>query len=214
MASEPDQRQAPEQRALDAVTVCRVAEGEVLPIEATVRDMSRTAIGLKVSEPLEPGSLLRVTLPAAESRHIVVLACVSHATPQPGGWLVEALFSAELAAEDLPINHEGRSTAAERRSAPRSAARGRARFREVPDPSIRPPLFADILNVSTAGIGLLLPLRLEPGTMLELELLRDGDVALLTILACVVYLRSDGEGWVAGCSLIHELSDTICGQLI
>jgi len=214
MASEAGERRAAERRAFDVVTVCRAADGRVLPIDARVRDISRTGIGLVVSEPLQPGSLLRVTLPGAQSRHIVVLACVSHATQQPDGWLVGALFSAELAEEDLRVNDDGRSAGAERRSAPRSPARGRARFREVPDPSARPPLFADILNISTAGIGLLLPLRLEPGTMLELELLRDGDVALLTVLACVVYLRSDGDGWMAGCSLIHELSDRVCGQLI
>jgi hypothetical protein len=214
MASEPGERREAQRRPLEVVTVCSLADGQALPIEATVRDISRTGIGLFVPHPFEPGSLLRVTLPGPESRHIVVLACVSHATPQSGGWLVGAVFSAELAEEDLRVNGNGRSAAAERRSAPRSPARGHARFREVPDPGARPPLLADILNISTAGIGLLLPLRLEPGTMLELELLRDGDVAVFTVLACIVYLRSDGDGWVAGCSLIHELSDSVCGQLI
>jgi hypothetical protein len=214
MSSERSDRRESGRHAVDGVTVSSLADGQALPIEATVRDISRTGIGLFVPEPLEPGSLLRVTLPSAESRHIVVLACVSHATPQPGGWLVGAVFSAELAEEDLRVNGNGRSAAAERRSAPRSPARGHARFHEVPDPGARPPLLADILNISTAGIGLLLPLRLEPGTMLELELLRDGDAAVLTVLACIVYLRSDGDGWVAGCSLIHELSDSVCRQLI
>jgi len=214
MVSEPSDRREAKRRTPDGVTVSSLVAGQAVPIDGTIRDISNRGIGLFVSHPLEPGSLLRVSLPGAESRQIVVLACVSHATPESDGWLVGAVFSTELADEDLRINNEVRSSAAERRSAPRSPARGRARFREVPDAAGRPPLFAHILNISTAGIGLLLPLRLEPGTMLELELFHHGDVPVLTVLACVVYLRSDGEGWVAGCSLIHELSDTVCGQLI
>jgi hypothetical protein len=48
----------------------------------------------------------------------------------------------------------------------------------------------------------------DPGSLLSLELHDESGTAVLTILACVVYVTNAGGGkWMAGCNFVRELDD-------
>jgi hypothetical protein len=71
-----------------------------------------------------------------------------------------------------------------------------------------PPLSARVRNVSRGGINLLVPERLEPGSMLSIDLPSpDGDTPC-TVLACIVHVSAQPDGeWAVGCTFSQELSD-------
>src|SRR5919198_743752 len=66
---------------------------------------------------------------------------------------------------------------------------------------------ARVRDLSTLGIGLVAPQRLQPGTLLEIGLKTPSGSQLRTPLARVVHAEEEGNGaWVTGCAFAAELS--------
>ena len=66
---------------------------------------------------------------------------------------------------------------------------------------------AKVQDVSATGIGLVLGIRFDPGTILTVELPEEGEDSRL-IQARVIHARSEiAEGWVTGCAFVDRLTD-------
>ncbi len=110
------------------------------------------------------------------------------------------------------VDWQGRGPAAEER-------RARARCRSEVATAVRArdgavcwP--ARALDVSHAGIALVVPDLLEPGEVLGIEVPAENGAAPSVVLASVVHARQHGEGeWVLGCCFSEELSDADLGAL-
>ncbi|HKB05140.1 MAG TPA: PilZ domain-containing protein [Gemmataceae bacterium] len=206
----PDRRQS-ERVPVSATVVCRADRPHVPPTQVRVGDVSRTGLSLLIERPLKPGMLITLDVPT-DGGSAAVLAVVRHCTNGPdGGWAVGCAFAAELGDGDLHgfgVERTATSPADQRRWDRVAPTSGRAvvrRFRTGPGA----PAPARILNLSPNGIGLAFPVRVDPGTLLDLELIADPDRPGLVILASVVYVAPGGDGdWVLGCTFIRELSDT------
>lgn len=73
---------------------------------------------------------------------------------------------------------------------------------------------ARIRDVSTLGIGLVLPHDLEVGALLEINLAEATGGAAHDVLARVVHTEPDGPGvWQVGCAFVSELGDFQLGEL-
>jgi hypothetical protein len=73
---------------------------------------------------------------------------------------------------------------------------------------------ARVLDVSPAGIALVVPGVLEPGEVLGIEVPGGAATACSVVLASVAHARPHGEGeWVLGCSFSEELSGADLGAL-
>jgi hypothetical protein len=65
-----------------------------------------------------------------------------------------------------------------------------------------------VRDVSSLGVGLILPVLLEPGVLLEIDLGRPPRDLSRTLLARVVHVqREDENGWVVGCAFTSELAN-------
>ncbi len=78
-------------------------EGLAPTSQASVRDVSATGIGLRVAEPLKPGTVLVLKLQTPDRRLSRPLPVrVMRATPQAdGGWLLGCQFVRALSSQDL-----------------------------------------------------------------------------------------------------------------
>jgi hypothetical protein len=76
---------------------------EGIPYSAQVENISASGIALIGDEPLETGVLLTLELQSAGSAATVILACVVHAAPQSGRWVLGCSFIRELSEEDLQV---------------------------------------------------------------------------------------------------------------
>jgi PilZ domain len=203
----PDRRQS-ERAAVQAMFVCRADRPHLPPTRVGVRDVSRTELSLLIDRPLKPGMLLTLDVPAGVGS-AAVLALVRHCIANPeGGWVVGCAFAAELGDGDLAgfgVDRTAATPGDQRRWARVAPTSGRAvvrRFGAGPGA----PTAARILNLSPNGIGLAFPARVEPGTLIDLELIAGPDRPGLAILASVVYVAPQGDGeWALGCTFIREL---------
>jgi hypothetical protein len=190
--------------------ICRADRPHVPPTRVRVREISRTELSLHIDRPLKPGMLITLELPTPGGS-AAVLAVVRYCTSGPeGGWVVGCAFAAELGDGDLAgfgVRRTPASPGDQRRWDRVAPTSGRAvvrRFRAGPGA----PAAARILNLSPNGIGLAFPVRIEPGTLLDLELIAGPDHPGLVTLASVVYVAPAADGdWVLGCTFIRELSD-------
>jgi hypothetical protein len=205
----PDRRQS-ERVATQATVVCRADRPHLPPTRVRVRDVSRTGLSLLIDRPLKPGMLVTLDVPA-DGGSAAVLAVVRHCTADPdGGWAAGCAFAAELRDGDLAgfgVERVAGSPGDQRRWARAAPTAGRAvvrRFGAGPGA----PAAARILDLSPTGIGLAFGTRVEPGTLLDLELVAGPDRPGLALLASVVYVAPWGDGqWALGCTFIRELSD-------
>jgi hypothetical protein len=78
-------------------------QGQTESPPARIENISTTGIGLRVGEPLKPGTVLVLKLQSADGRLSRPLpARVMHATQQPvGHWLVGCQFVRKLSDEDM-----------------------------------------------------------------------------------------------------------------
>jgi hypothetical protein len=203
------ERRRADRTPLDATIVCRAGRAGLPATEVRVRDVSVTGLSFRIDRPLPPGVMMTLELPAAGGV-ATVLACARHCTRDPdGGWVVGCSFAAELGEGDLAgfgVQPTEAPAGDQRRWARTAPARGRAVVRRLADCPTA-PVAAKILNLSPAGIGLVFDTRVEPGTLLDLELIAGDDHPGLTILASVVYVGPHPDrGWVLGCTFVRDLS--------
>ena len=70
------------------------------------------------------------------------------------------------------------------------------------------PWAARVRDVSAYGLGLVLPLPVEPGTILAADLEGPTRAAVRNVLVRVVHITAHQAGeWVVGCALVSEMSD-------
>jgi hypothetical protein len=196
----------------DLETTCQPAHAPYSRcLSATVQNISRGGIGLRVKEQFEPGSLLSVEMPAgSETAPFTVLACVVHATAQADGdWALGCTFASELSAEDLKAFGAQRLKPAppDQRTWIRFPCETRAAYRLArdADAEARP---AQVVDISASGVGLLVPECSAVGVLLNLKLQGVHQPEALTILACVVRVTPhDADQWVWGCNFIRELGE-------
>src|SRR5204863_4475501 len=96
----------------------------------------------------------------------------------------------------------------------RHTARGPAEYEVLPGDD-GPPRTARLVNLSPAGVGLLVDEKLEAGTALTVSLKRIDGQSERHLLACVVYQTRRPDGlWAVGCNFLHELSEKELDELL
>ncbi len=101
--TEPIDRRASERFPVNADASCSFLSPVVEDFgPAKILNLSMEGIGLLVSRPVEPGTLLSVTLENV-AKHFVrtILVRVVHTTPQLGNYLVGGTFTTPLPYQDL-----------------------------------------------------------------------------------------------------------------
>jgi hypothetical protein len=67
---------------------------------------------------------------------------------------------------------------------------------------------ARVRDLSTLGIGLLLPHKRELAELLEIELVKANGALVRTVLARIIHVEEDGpRSWFVGCAFVSELTD-------
>jgi hypothetical protein len=196
----------------DVAVACQAAaRPEDTPQLARVRNISLGGIKLLVDRPFERGAAVSIELPGpSEGLSSTVLATVVRTAPgSKGEWEIGCTFATELTDEELDSLGTRRvpTTPPDRRKWARSPCPVQATFRPLRtrEPEV---VNANVADISPSGIGLFSPRRVEPGILLTLELRGQTDLPPLTILACVVRLRTVGDGtWLLGCNFIRELRE-------
>jgi hypothetical protein len=185
---------------------------------ARLQDVSPLGVGLLLPRALKPSTLLRVELEnSARGLSRQVLARVVHVLQNAGGnWLVGCAFAKEL--DDVSL----RLLRAERVRAAGGDARRWVRFPcnvetvcqtcETAPGERRP---ARILNVSSGGVGLLLPCEFGEGTLLTFELPPADDQPPRQALVRVIRALEHGSaGWFLGCEFADQLSERELQSLV
>jgi PilZ domain len=211
-----DRRSHPRQPT-DVQTVCQPLVGDV-SLPARIRNVSQSGVNLIISQPLTEGTMVRVNLPGLPGGpHTTVLACVMHGRQtSPGEWTIGCVFSLELSAEEMRLlgGEKTASGADDQRAWVRCPVRGTISYRRLPvDDGVART--ADLVDLSPAGVGLILNEKLEPGSAITLNLRRTDDRPDRPMLSCVVYLtdRADGK-WAAGCHFLRELTQKELNELV
>jgi hypothetical protein len=69
-------------------------------------------------------------------------------------------------------------------------------------------LAAEVCDISQRGIGLVLERRVEPASMLNIELPSKNELGVLKMVARVANVRSQPPGgWYVGCLFLRKLDD-------
>jgi hypothetical protein len=181
-------------------------------LSGRVRNISRGGISLVVPRAFDPGDVLGVDLPAPDGDgSYTVLACVTHASSEPGGeWVVGCTFTQELSDAELRA-FGGRRRRSPAPEDPRAWVRFPCRVKatcRLASAAPGPGWPAEVLNISPTGIGLRVERDLEPGTLLSLDLQDPAGRVTTTMLACVVHVTGPEAGRRSlGCNFIRELTD-------
>jgi PilZ domain len=211
-ASEGDERRVWLRYPSNVMTQFAPANGTGQPaLAGMIRDVSLGGIKLVVHQPIEPGTMLSISLPRQGESSMTVLACVVHCREiSTSQWAVGCSFSAEL--------EEGQLLAFGARKPGKSSQEGRngnrfscnvKAFCQLPNQAATPPLEAKVLNVSASGMAVQFEQPLPAGTLFSAELHSPRGPQTLTILACVVHVAIQPDGQrISGCNFIRELSET------
>ena len=196
-----------------AMTTVRIQlDDESEPLTAQVQDVSPGGVRLQVARDIPHGRMLRIDLPeSSPGMHTSVLACVVHVRRGGNGlFSVGCQFSTELSDQDMQglgaPKRRARST--DERHWERVPIAGSAAYRNVRQNGDKRA--ATLHNISPTGLALLVDEEIQPGNLLQIELLAQGATESLTMLACVVYLTPHGDDrWLIGCNFIRELEDHV-----
>ncbi|HVK09646.1 MAG TPA: PilZ domain-containing protein [Gemmataceae bacterium] len=211
----PEDRRVHARFPADVEAICRPVADDT-PITARVRNVSRTGINLLAPRAVREGTMLRIAIPTL-TRPTTLLACVMHVSPEgQAGWSLGCMFSLELSDEEMRQFGGQKQVAGpdDQRAWVRYPARGTVEYRVLPGDG-SPPVTAELIDLSPAGVGLLLNREVDAGTALTVSLKRKDGKPDRTVIACIVYLasRSDGE-WAAGCHFMHELGEAEMRELL
>lgn len=183
-----------------------------VPFAARVADISRGGARLVANRRLDPGSLLSVHMPQPdEENQVTLLACVLYVKALPNEmWTVGCRFASELDEEELQTFTGKRTATAkiDRRAEVRHPCPVRASCRPVRDEE--PAAWSvTALDLSPAGVGLLVEHAVEPGEVLSIHLQPAAGAAGITMLATIVRVTArQGGNWVLGCQFIRRLDDS------
>lgn len=204
-----DRRSHPRQQTSIETKFRKIADH--LEHKALIRDVSRSGVSLLVDSQLAPGDMISIEVPhAANAAHVVtLLACVSRVSQASEDLIsVGCSFSIELNDDEMAYfgGAKPKQSGQEQRAWVRQSVQTVAEYRVLPDENA-PAKFADVVNLSPAGIGLLINYCVETGSVLSISLNRGMDRAPLSILASVVYMTDCSDGrWAVGCNFIRQLT--------
>jgi hypothetical protein len=216
IAGDSPDRRAHARHATRIDTFCRPVS-ESGEINARILDVSLGGIKLGMDRLLREGTMVRVDLPKVAGPATTVLASIAH-VHQTGQaeWEVGCNFSLELSEDEIRAFGGQKTLTAngDLRAWVRQPARGTIDFRPLPGHD-GPPDTAELVDLSPAGVGLIVEAPLEPGSALTLSLKRHNDQPDRPILACVVYQTEREEGkWAVGCHFIRQLSEKELDELL
>ncbi|MFO0865297.1 MAG: PilZ domain-containing protein [Gemmataceae bacterium] len=201
----------------DLTTKVRSQEDHSKVATARIRDISRGGANLLLDRSFNEGEMICVGLPDVEGGVLEVLGCVVRCGEEsPGNFSLGCVFSREMADEDLLRfgARRVRTAPEDNRTWLRFDCDLQGKFHKVGDPNTK-TYVARIINLSANGVGLLVDDRIEPGSLLNVELLaRDGHT-VKSILACAVHVADKGQGaYGVGCNFIRELPEADIKQLV
>jgi PilZ domain len=210
-------RRANPRHPINTETFCQPVDDHDSPMSVRVRDVSRGGMRFMSAMKMEPGTLVKISMPPSSGFEATVLACVIHSSAQTDGtYAIGCAFSDELGDDQLR-QFGARKQLAEsedKRSCTRFATAGQAEYVVLP-PAGLPAKRAEIANISVNGVGLILSEKVEAGAMIDLLLKTKTGEQALDILACVVFIGARPEGdWIAGCHFIHELEQAELKRLM
>jgi hypothetical protein len=213
-----DERRVWLRYAADLNTRCAEVGDENEPgIAAVISDISRGGLKVITSQRFEPGTVLSVELPAVSGESaLAVLACVVRAQPHGDtDWAMGCRFSGELNEEQLQAFGAARTrpTPPDARGWSRFPCEAKAVYQRVGDCPTS-PRSARMLNISAAGMALVVDEEVAIGELLSTELHNATGKTIVTILACVVHSQQMEQGRVLGCNFIRELNDTDLNALL
>jgi hypothetical protein len=209
-----DRRDFPRQPSA-VQTVCQPLAGD-LYLPARVRDVSQTGANLIVTHLLTEGTMVRVNLPGTPGGpHTTILGCVMHSRElSTSSWAIGCMFSLELSREEMRLfsGQQPENSVNGQRPWVLSASKGSISYRLLPADGVLRK--AEVSDLSTAGVGLIVDEKLDAGSALMVNLHRGNDKADRAMLACVVYVtdRPD-EKWAAGCQFLRDLTNSELGEL-
>ena len=214
-SSAQDRREHPRQ-ATDIRTICRpVSEDYHVGIQ--IQDVSLGGLKFISTDALRQGTMIRIDLPKQSGPPTTVLACVTHINESGHEkWDVGCSFSLELSDDEMRTFGATKSAlgADDPRAWVRHPARGTVEFRVLPGHD-GPPRTAQLVDLSAAGVGLVVDDELEAGSAITVSMKRLDDKPDRPILACVVYQtkRPDGK-WAVGCNFLHRLTESELDELL
>jgi hypothetical protein len=195
--------------------------GKGTHLEAAVRNISAHGIGLLLPERHPAGTLLHIELRRPDGSSVPVPALMARITnvadrPTAGEWAAGCALIAELTTQELACFR------AEAVRAAASDSRRWVRFTCEAESTCEPHApgsgeryRARVLEVSPGGVGVLLPARVPPGTLLRLRLPAEMSQFGPTLLVRVVhYLRYGDQGWFLGCEFVYQLEEAELQALI
>jgi hypothetical protein len=200
-----------------ATTVQAAGDAEPTPILARVRNVSHGGIMLVVGRRIEPGDLIRIDLPAdSEGGESAVLACVLRVNPAGNEeWTLNCAFSADLSEHDWRVfNLEPPEPESERRAMIRYACHAQVIY-EVMGGAQAQRGTAQLVNVSTGGIGFATAEAITLGSLLNLELRDSNGTRVAVMLASAVSTQRTRDGrCFLGCNFLGELSEQQLRELV
>jgi hypothetical protein len=212
-----EERRAHPRHDVDVQTSCRsLADDSDMP--ARIRNVSRSGVGLIVSRAVTAGTMMRVQFPGpADGPHTTILACVTNVSKiGPEQWALGCVFSLELSDSEMRImgGEKTPTGTLDQRAWLRYPAKGSITYRPLPGDEIA-VRSAELVDLSPAGVGLIVDQNLEAGSAITLRLRRQDEKPDRSMLACVVYVadRPDGK-WAVGCNFLHELSEKELNELV
>jgi c-di-GMP-binding flagellar brake protein YcgR len=184
---------------------------------ARIRDISRGGANLLVDREFREGEMISLELPDSRGGAFEVLGCVVRCSEESAGtYSLGCVFSREMADDDLLRfgARRVRTAPEDQRTWMRFDCDLQGKFHKVGDANPK-TYVARIINLSANGVGLLVEDRIEPGALLNVELLaRDGHT-VKSILACAVHVAEQGQrGYGVGCNFIRELPEADIKQLV
>lgn len=194
----------------DMETSCK-AEADRLGCPATVRNISLGGMSLQVERQFESGTLIRVEVQSSlENTPHMLCVRVIHVTPQPDGtWLLGCAFARELSDDSLRAFRAARvrPLPPDQRTWTRFLCNIMTSCKSV-NPAHLEPSSAKILNVSPAGLGLLVTREFEQGSLVSVELPGSMGQPPTAVLARVIHAKPRPTGdWVLGCAFTRQLTE-------
>ncbi|HEX3149350.1 MAG TPA: PilZ domain-containing protein [Gemmataceae bacterium] len=209
-------RRVDPRHATDIRTICRpVSEDYHIAIQ--IRDVSQGGLKFLAAKALRQGTMVRIDLPNLSGPTTTVLACVTHVHEiSPVEWEAGCNFSLELSDDEMRAFGAAKleSGADDARAWVRHPARGIVEFRVLPGHD-GPARTAQLVDLSPAGVGLIVDEKLEAGAAITVSMKRLDDKPDRPFLACVVYQteRPDGK-WAVGCNFLHRLTESDLDELL
>jgi hypothetical protein len=192
-------------------TSCQSESDEAAGCSATVRNISLGGMNLIVDQRFQSGTLLKVEVQSSlENTPQMLCVRVIHVVEQPDGtWSLGCAFARELSDQSLRAFRAARvrPLPQDQRSWVRCLCNFMAFCRKA-DSAAMEPASAKILNISAAGVGLMVtrPFDLGSALSVDLPIANDSDTPT-TVPGRVVHVKPQRNGdWVVGCAFTQQLT--------